>query len=88
MAKKGQAQPRTMSDIQTALLEVPLAAVPPDVYLPQHVDVQLNTQDQRMALKRLQLALESKPTRLASGRLVTSGNDTFRWLLEQIAAAF
>ena len=69
-------------------IEVPLGRGPAALDdCPQHVDVQLRTDRQRMAMARLRegldLAREGRGERLADGTRVSNNVDAILWLLEQ-----
>jgi len=63
-------------------LEVPIGPLPTG-YIGRHVEVGYMSHQQGEALARLLAGLHGRP--LASGRLVQSGADVIRWLLDRVA---
>lgn len=63
---------------------IPLGPLPPDAWLPRHVDCQLRTPEQRENLKRISIGLDQAGARLKSGQRVTNYAEAIRWLLERI----
>jgi len=74
-------------------ITAPVRAVPAEAYLQRHVETGNLTHEQSTALSCLRHALsdDKRPRRLKPrdpsdpGKVVTSGSDAVRWLLEQIA---
>lgn len=60
-------------------------AIDPNGYHRRHVQLQLDGV-QSLALAQLHAALEAKQEKLLNGRLITSGADAIRYLLEQLHA--
>ncbi len=75
---------RPVVTIATVTVTLPCAAEPiRDCYVGRHADVRMN-RAQAEALRRLQLGLDARGDRLASGKRVITTADAVRWLLEQI----
>lgn len=53
-------------------------------YIRRRLDADLS-RTQAGQLKALELGLQSREARLANGKLVASGSDAIRWLLEELA---
>ncbi|MBI2424183.1 MAG: hypothetical protein HYV27_15235 [Candidatus Hydrogenedentes bacterium] len=70
--------------LERRMVEVPMA-VETEGYVSGHVEVQLRTREQKLALKRVTVALKESGARLVNGRVVDNGGDAIRWLLEQLA---
>ena len=70
---------------QSIMISVPVAPVPPGVYLSSHVEVQRLTQGQRTALRIMCEGLDRARGCLANGKRVRTNADVVRWLLERAA---
>jgi hypothetical protein len=88
--------PRAQSPIpipQSVTISVPIGFVPLNqvreqrYHLTAHVELQLLSLPQRVALRRLQIGLDQSGARLADGRRVVKNVDALRWVLEQVEAA-
>jgi len=81
-----EAPPQYVEQAELVQIQVPLGAVPPDVYIGRHVEVRL-THDQARVLRSLWYGLQVEGATLAGGKSIDSNADVIRWLLERIAAA-
>lgn len=69
--------------IVVACLEVPMMRNIFDGYYSERVDCRLDSV-QKTALRHLQFGLQSRYARLRNGKEVANGQDTIKWILENL----
>lgn len=66
------------------MVTCPMGTVLQGEYCSRMVQVHLRSERQRVALRRLRMALNADAARLESGRIVDTNADAVRWFLEQL----
>lgn len=79
--KVKQAEPEVQAE--TALLEVPMTSQPLG-HIKKRYDVYFNGQ-QATTLRRIAWGLSQQSAKLKNGKIVDSGTDALRWMLENVS---